>query len=258
MFIIFCKRQSISIDKISLTTYIIISRCISALPKGRVSASENVLSELLLALIKKFNSERFAALECDRNEGAEFSSAPCFVWYTGAIALVLCDWSGFVDNIRLYEIDAEYVDYLLLTAPHLFRNKKPGQHNERKYIGVVLEINGFKYFAPLSSFKDKHRHMQESLDFLKIRHYAVINLNKMVPVPSGVYIYIDISKEPNAKYRALLLSEYRYIKSIQDKIRKNAITLYNHKKQKGNSTSLAKRCNDFDILEEACRNYKLQ
>ena len=70
-----------------------------------------------------------------------------------------------MDNIKLYEIDEAYIDYLLPAAPHLFQNKKPGQQNTRKYIGVLLIVNGHEYFAPLSSFKEKHKHMQESLDF---------------------------------------------------------------------------------------------
>lgn len=78
----------------------------------------------------------------------------------------------------------------------------------------------------------------------------------MFPVPDNEYTYVDISKIQNQKYRSLLLSEYRYIKSIQEKIRKNAITLYNHKLQNGNNTALAKRCNDFQNLEELCINYK--
>ena len=82
-----------------------------------------------------------------------------------------------MDSIKLYEIDEKYIDYLLPMAPHLFQNKKPGQQNTRKYIGVILIVDEFEYFAPLSSFKDKHRRMQESLDFLKVKQYAVINLN---------------------------------------------------------------------------------
>lgn len=132
-----------------------------------------------------------------------------------------------MENIKLYEIDERYIDYLLPLAPHLFKNKKENQKNRRKYIGVILVVNGFEYFAPLSSFKEKHRRMQESLDFFKVKHYAVINLNNMFPVPDGICTYIDISKEPNPKYKALLLAEYRYIKSIRDKIRKNAVIPYN-------------------------------
>ena len=65
-----------------------------------------------------------------------------------------------MDNIKFYEVNPKYIDYLLPYAPHLFHNKKPGQQNERKYIGVVLSINGFDYFAPLSSFKEKHKSMK--------------------------------------------------------------------------------------------------
>ena len=43
---------------------------------------------------------------------------------------------------------------------------------------------------------------------------------------------------------------------IQEKIRKNALVIYKHKLEKGNSTGLAKRCNDFTLLEELCKDYK--
>lgn len=160
-----------------------------------------------------------------------------------------------MDNIKLYEIDPDYVNYMSKYAPHLFHNKKPGQSNERKYIGIILYIEGFEYFAPLSSFKPKHRQMREGLDFLKIKEYAVINLNNMFPVPSGLYTYVDINAQRDPKYKALLLAEYRMIKSIQDKIRKNAKTLYQLKIKNGDSTPLLRRCNDFKLLENACSNY---
>ena len=97
--------------------------------------------------------------------------------------------------------------------------------------------------------------MKEGIDFLKVKDYAVINLNNMFPVIKNVYTYVDISKEKDVHYRALLQAEYRYIKSIKDKILKNAATLYNIKKRDGNSSALAKRCNDFLKLEEICVQY---
>ncbi len=127
-----------------------------------------------------------------------------------------------MDNIKFYEVSADYVDYLVPHAPHLFHNKEQGQQNSRKYIGVVLHIGEINYFAPLSSFKDKHKKMNETLDFIKIKNYSVINLNNMFPVPNGCYSYVDISKECNTKYKLLLQAEYRFIKSVQEKIRKNA------------------------------------
>lgn len=160
-----------------------------------------------------------------------------------------------MDNIKIYEVDVTYVNYLVPYAPHLFHNKKEGQQNSRKYIGVVLTINEMNYFAPLSSFKDKHKKMKESLDFIKVKDYAVINLNNMFPVPKGKYTYVDISKERNKQYKMLLLAEYRFIKSIQEKIRKNAKIVYYLKINEKDSSSLTKRCNDFRKLEELCRDY---
>ncbi len=161
-----------------------------------------------------------------------------------------------MENLKLYEVDPKYIDYLVPLAPHLFHNKKPGQNNDRKYIGVVFTINGFEYFAPLSSFKEKHRKMKDGLDFIKIKNYAVINLNTMFPVPPSERTYVDINAERNPQYKNLLLAEYRFIKAIQEKIRKNAKTLYRIKLKEGNSTALAKRCNDFGALESACTAYK--
>jgi hypothetical protein len=67
--------------------------------------------------------------------------------------------------------------------------------------------------------------------------------------------YVDISKECNPKYKSLLLAEYRYIKSIQEKIRKNAANLYKLKIS-GQESALTKRCNDFLKLEELCKKYR--
>lgn len=161
-----------------------------------------------------------------------------------------------MDNIKIYEISAAYIDYLVPHAPHLFHNRKKGQANERKYIGIVLQVNGMDYFAPLSSFKPKHKAMKEGLDFIKIKDYAVINLNNMFPVPARECSYVNISAIRDPAYKSLLLAEYRFIKSIQGKIRKNAAALYKHKAANGDATALAKRCNDFAALEAVCRKYK--
>ncbi len=160
-----------------------------------------------------------------------------------------------MEDLKFYEVNPEYIDYLSPFAPHLFHNKKKGQANSRKYIGIILFINGFEYFAPLSSFKDKHKKMKSGLDFLKIKDYAVINLNVMFPVPASERTYVNINAERNLQYKNLLLAEYRAIKAMQEKIRKNAKALYSIK-QKGDDSPLAKRCNDFSALEKACSNYR--
>lgn len=159
-------------------------------------------------------------------------------------------------HLKLYEINSDYITYLSAYAPHLFLNKQFHQKNERKFIGIILEVNNFQYFAPLSSFKEKHNNMKETIDFIKLKDYAVINLNNMFPVPDNQYTYVDISNVKDSHYRSLLQAEYRIIKANEHKIKKNATIIYKHKLLKGNDTPLAKRCNDFLILEQACNKYQ--
>ena len=180
----------------------------------------------------------FRHSECELNGEGRFSSP--LVFYVG----------GSVLRIGFYEIDEKYVDYMGQFAPHLFHNKQENQQHKRKYIGILLTVNGYDYFAPLSSFKPKHQHMKEVLDFMKVGNYAVINLNNMFPVPARYCHFVDFSKETDLQYKKLLESEYRIIKARQDKIFKNAATLYHHKICSGEETALAKRCNDFRLLEE--------
>ena len=112
-----------------------------------------------------------------------------------------------------------------------------------------------KYFAPLSSFKDKHKKMRESIDFIKIKDYAVINLNNMIPVPDSQIVDIDINKEKEPSYRYLLQAESREISRQKNRIRKNAEIVYSHKKHNDNSTAFAKRTNNFELLEKLCKEY---
>ena len=75
---------------------------------------------------------------------------------------------------------------------------------------------------------------------------------KLYEINGGYITYLS-AYDPH--YRALLLAEYRFIKSIQEKIWKNAQNVYKIKIKDGESSSLAKRCNDFLMLEKACADY---
>lgn len=156
------------------------------------------------------------------------------------------------NKIRIYEIQDAYINYLGTYQKHLYNHSK---ERSRKYIGIVLDINGTKYFAPLSSFKEKHKKMRESIDFIKLKDYAVINLNNMIPVPDDQIIDININKEKDPSYKFLLQSESREINRQKNQIRKNANIVYRHKILNKNSTALAKRTNDFELLEKLCKEY---
>ena len=87
--------------------------------------------------------------------------------------------------LKIYEINSNYIKYLSQYQEHIYWQEN--DKGTRKYIGIILQIGEFKYFCPLSSFKSKHKKMSESIDFIIIKDYAVININNMIPVPDGQY-----------------------------------------------------------------------
>ena len=113
-----------------------------------------------------------------------------------------------MEKLFFYEVDASYIDFLTRFSEHLFRNSKISQKYSRKYIGILFEINGLKYFAPLSSFKEKHKRLSETVDFIKIGNMVVINLNNMFPVPDNAYFLKNPKTEKNQQYKTLLNKGY--------------------------------------------------
>lgn len=161
----------------------------------------------------------------------------------------------FMEKLLFYEIENKYIDYLSKFSEHLFQNAKITQSYSRKYIGILFEVNGFKYFAPLSSFKPKHKRLSETIDFIKIGDMAVINLNNMFPVPDGIYSLKNPKTEKNLQYQTLLNNEIRIIRKKQELIINNAKSVYNHKTTNDGKSKLSQRCNDFKLLEIKCKEY---
>ena len=161
-------------------------------------------------------------------------------------------------DIKFYEIDEEYIDYMCQFDKHLFHNKQAHQTNKRKYIGILFKVDNLDYFVPLSSFKPKHESMNETIDFIKLGNYAVANLGSMLPVVKICCHFVDFSNIDDKKYRCLLVAEYLEIKSHAELILKNAKIVYSHKLHKGNGTPLARRCADFKLLEQKALEYSPQ
>lgn len=156
-----------------------------------------------------------------------------------------------VKPLKIYKINKNYIKYLKESDPKMFHDS-----GSRVYIGIVLSIHGLDYFAPLSSFKEKHNNMSHLLDLIRIKNYAVINLNNMIPVSKNNYKLFDINNIKNKDYKNLLQREVREINRIRQKIIKHSSYVYNHKIKNKDSTPLAKRCNDFKSLERKAKQYK--
>jgi protein AbiQ len=173
-----------------------------------------------------------------------------------------------MDNkLKWYVVDKEYVSYL-----KKFDDKVENiNYTERlkPYIGILITINEINYYVPISSVKEKHYQMNEDMDFIKImendRILGVLNLNNMIPIDNEnvrVLKYKEIDEYRKFKddkekhlYISFLSFELGLINDKIDKIKFNAVELYNEKINRPNS-KISKRCCDFKLLEEKCREYK--
>ena len=88
------------------------------------------------------------------------------------------------------------------------------------------------------------------MDFIKIKDYAVININNMIPVPEGEYTLVDVNGTKDPHYRFLLQAVSREINRQKNRILKNASIVYKHKERNGENSPLAKRTNNFQVLEK--------
>ncbi len=100
--------------------------------------------------------------------------------------------------------------------------------------------------------------MADRLDFVKIKDYCVVNLNNMFPAARELCTLVDIKNEEDVKYRKLLMTEARIIRTLEQRIIKNANQLYSVCCRIDCDKSLKKRCNDFKLLEQKAKEYKSQ
>lgn len=164
-----------------------------------------------------------------------------------------------MNNLILVRLDSKYCDYLRQydkLVPYNFDKKKL-----RPFIGVLFEVNNCKYFAPLTSPKEKHKKMNTTLDFLKLDNgkLGAIYFNNMLPVTNKNIIKLDLDKE------CLTKAEEKYIKLLKEQIywlNRNDEKLYNRSKKLYDkyvngtlNKNIAKRCCNFILLEEKCREY---
>lgn len=162
--------------------------------------------------------------------------------------------------MKLYTIDTNYIQYLEKHQTHIWANQDKGRL--RPYVGVVLEMNDHKYYAPLSSPKLKHTHMQDRLDFIRLEHknrlIAVINLNNIIPVNDCILSKIDIANIKDIKYKDLLNIEMIDIRRKRDIILRNAKSIYTKTTKFRNepqNKNLVAICYDFKILEQKLADY---
>lgn len=171
------------------------------------------------------------------------------------------------EKLKWYIVDKEYVNYL-----RKYDDKVENINYNLKlkpYIGILININEFNYYVPISSPKEKHYKIKEDIDFFKIMQndkiIGVLNINNMIPILDDsvkILKYAEIEKYRNFKsnrekdlYISFLSFELDLINKKIDKIKRNALKLYNEKINNSMS-NISKRCCNFVLLEEKSRLYK--
>lgn len=174
-----------------------------------------------------------------------------------------------MDELKIYSVSDRYVDYLRQYEPNVYSNKVLNRTHTRKYIGVVVKVEGYNYYIPMSSPKATDYQVAGEQNVIKksivpiIRIVvknpegnkelkATLRISHMIPVPDSELVIYDIEKEADAKYKNLVKDEIIYIRKNTAKIISNANTMYKQKEVGDTSAGYVKRALNFKYLESLC------
>lgn len=164
-----------------------------------------------------------------------------------------------IRNFKIVKVDSKYCDYLRQFDNRVAYNA--GSKEMRPFIGILFVVNGCEYFAPLSSPKVKHIHMKNNLDVVKIDkgNYGVVNFNNMIPVTPNNYELFDLNATPKdtyeLKWQNLLKTQLLWLNKNIKNVKGKAFNLYDKYKNNKLDERIKKRCCNFILLEEKCKEY---
>lgn len=172
--------------------------------------------------------------------------------------------------MRIVEIKDSYIEFLRNFYPNAILDNKVGRRkHKRKFVGVVLFINSFLYFAPLSSPKesdyDNNHNIRKSTDAIlrivvKNKLIGKILINNMFPVPNSEIIEYNINNEEDLAYRNLIKKEILWIQKNTSFIEKKAKIIYYTKKNEifrknEKNEAFLNNIAPFNLLEAKCIEY---
>lgn len=163
-------------------------------------------------------------------------------------------------KIKIVKIESKYCDYLRKYDNKVTYNA--GTKDLRPFIGILFTINKCEYFAPLSSPKEKHLKLKNTIDLLKIDNgkYGVVNFNNMIPVTNKNYVEFDLNKKATDKEKfriELMQNQLRWLTNNKKEIYTKSKLLYNLYKNNKLPNNVKERCCNFPLLEEKCIKYSL-
>jgi protein AbiQ len=177
-----------------------------------------------------------------------------------------------MSDLKIYSVSDRYIAYLRQKNPNVYSNKEESRTHTRKYVGVVVKINGFNYYIPMSSPKKSDYQLAGSENVIKKSIIPIIRIvvknadgrkkligtlriSHMLPVPESELELYDIENEQDLQYKDVVQSEQIFIRKNQSKIINNANVLYKQKINNDNSAGYVKTTLPFLELEKYCDEY---
>ena len=176
-----------------------------------------------------------------------------------------------------YTVNPDYLEYLNQIDSEVYYN--PSYRNSIKpFVGIIVGIENYNYFIPISSAKEKHKRWKNVSDehFLiyevidnnitingdiykyysdeeKMHILSILDIKKMIPVPNGCYERIEFDELDDIRYKDLFEKEYAFCLKVKTKVLKKVEKLY----QKQKETGTIRRANwNFSELEKAMLDWK--
>ena len=168
-------------------------------------------------------------------------------------------------QLNLYSVSDSYIKYLRQFDEKIYDNKEEIRTHERKYLGVVLTVNEFNYYIPMSSPKKSDSRdfkneiiREDAKTIIRMKEggrlYGTLRISNMIPVPITELEPYSISNETDIKYKDLVMGELRYINNNKNKIVKYAKIVYNQR-IKNIDIPYIKNTVDFRLLEEKLKEW---
>ena len=171
-------------------------------------------------------------------------------------------------RLSLYTVDLKYVRNL---ANHdkngNVRSISPQiEKSIRPFLGIIVICENKQYCVPLCSHREKHKKMNNDVDFSKIfnpkgKLIGVLNFNNMIPVRTDVIKRIDLKIHPNDDQsikarKNIMINQLSACQRDQEAIARKANKLYKMVNGGEASHDLKKRCCHFKELEKVLDRYK--
>ena len=165
--------------------------------------------------------------------------------------------------MRLYSISDDYIEYLRKVFPRVYSNKIANRKHTRKYLGVVVKLNDFNYYIPLSSPKDAHDYItlngkkvirKDSIIVIRMvvkgTLKGTLQIGTMIPVPNKALIQYNLQDEQDISYKELVQDEIIFIRKNTNRIIKTAKLLYSKKTKGTHKNPVIDKVLDFKSIEE--------